>query len=125
MAIKAPDASQLVLMLIVGMVFLFLITSIIDFNAINSDDPDAKIFRENVNYEDKISQTFVWLVTGMGVYLAWIVVMRSGGAFNRKTLITLVVLGIVLYFLYNKVIAPQLDLAPIEFAAYQLQSVVG
>lgn len=124
MALKGPSASQLVLMLIVGVVFMVLITSIIDFNAINSDDEDAKIFKENVDYEALGSTTFTWLITAMAMFMAWRIVMGEG-RWDRKKLVSLALTAIVLYFLYNKILAPQLDLTPIEFAAYQLQSIVA
>jgi len=83
-----------------------------------------------VDYNDLIPQVYKWLIVGMAAWLAWLFTVGGGitGRLNRKTFINLVIMAVVLYFVYNKVIVglgliPGLN--PIEFAAYQLQSIIA
>jgi len=151
------DPNRIVMMLIVGVLFLFLITSIINFNAISGDEkclgkttsngeekncltyktestcvdktgciwavPD--IFNEDLDFEETATGFFKWLIVSMAAWLAWVIVItRAGGRFDKKGLITLVIIAVILFFIYNKVLVPQLGWQPIEFAAVQLQSIV-
>ena len=147
MALKAPKPGEMVRLLIVGMVFLFVITSIIDFSGLTSEEEDADIFKEfeivgtcsNGDYNSKnacenaggtwtpgiIPNAFTLLIVGMAIWLAWTFTMGAG-RLDRKKLIALVIMGIVLYFLWNSVLVPSgwIDIQPIEFAAAKLQSIV-
>lgn len=126
MAIKAPDSNEIIKFLIVGMVFLFLITSFINFSAIGSDDPDAKIFKSDFDYEATASGFFTLLIVGAAVWLTWNFTLGFTGRLDKKRLVTMVIMGIALYFIYNKILVPSgfLNLEPLEFAAYQLQAVI-
>ena len=148
MALKLPEAGGVVKFLIVGMVVLFLISNIININAFGKGTCDkpayttsgtcenangvwtsAEIFKPDVPYDTLIPQVYKWLIVGMAAWLAW--KFTIGGEFegrmDRKKFVTLAIMAVVLYFVYNKVIVgsgliPGLN--PIEFAVYQLQSMM-
>lgn len=151
MAIRAPDANVWVKTLLIGLVFLFLITSIIDFNAFTSEAENPQYFKD-VSYtgtcsiltikdsascieahgtwtKGLISQVFIYIIVAMAVWLAYTFTMGGGfaeGRFDRRRLVTLVILGVILYFLYTKVLVGLLpELPPIEFAAAHMQTMVG
>jgi hypothetical protein len=131
MAINIPrfDLNASLKTFMFALVFLFFISQIINFAAIGQDD--ANIFREDVDYGQIAPQTFAWLIVVMSTWLAWQVVGRTTeGRFDKKYLLTIVVAGILLYFLYAKILQPVLAangvnwLPNLNFAAYQLQSIL-
>jgi hypothetical protein len=69
-----------------------------------------------------IGNIYVWILVAVAVIITWNLAM--GGTLNRKRLVGLIVMGIMLFVLYNYVLAPQLGLDTIEFAAYQLQAMM-
>jgi hypothetical protein len=124
--VRGISTNQIIKGLIFGLVIMFLMTQIFNFAALGSDDPDASVFREDVNYDDLVPQTFKWLITGMAVWLAWAFIQIQTGAagrLDRKRLVSMIITGVLLYFLYTKLIAPGLGLPDLSFTAYQLQSV--
>jgi hypothetical protein len=147
MALKLPDAEGVVKFLIVGMVVLFLITNVININAIGKGTcsnsaytskatctdnsgtwTSEDIYNDTVDYDELIPGVYKWLIVGMASWLAWTFTVGGGltGRLDRKKFITLIVMAVILYVVYNKILvgAGFLDLPPIEFAAYQLQSIV-
>ena len=119
--LKGPDTGKMVQVLLVAVVMLFFITQIINFSALNNDDVD--VFRDNVDYGQVASQTFTWLIAGMAVWLAWSLTMGFQGRMDKKKLLSMVIILVALYFIYNKVLVGVIpDLQPIEFAAYQMQT---
>jgi len=149
MALKGPDPNNMVMLLLVGLVFLYVITSVIDFSALTSEDDEAKILKDVEfsgtcsvgNHQGKnacvaasgtwtpglIPNTFTLLVVGMALWLAWSFTIGFGGRLDRKRVITMVIMGVVLYFIWNNVLVPSgfIDVKPIEFAAAQLQSIIA
>lgn len=141
--------------LMVGLLFLFVISQIIDFSAISGEDKclgqtpvgddcliqktegtcgtqtgcvwgSPAIFREDFKYDELATGFFKWLIISMAAYLAWVtVILRTGARFDKKSLVNLVIVAVILFVLYNKVLAPQLGFDAIEFSAYQLQALVS
>lgn len=68
-----------------------------------------------------IGNVYVWILLAIAVMLTWRI---SGERLNRKALVSMIFIGIALYFLYNYLLAPHLGLKTIEFAAIQLQAMM-
>lgn len=144
-----PD--KVIKTLIAALLFLFVINSFINFSAISGDEKclgltttgadcldyetestciaqsgcvweAPGIFKEDFKYDEMASGFYKFLIVGMAGWLAWTFTSKAGGKFDRRALITVIVAVVILYILWNNFIAPQLDLEPIEFAAYQLQA---
>lgn len=146
---KGLNPNQLVLLLIVGLVFLFVITSIIDFSSLTSEDENAQLLKEveftgtctvstTANSKNAcenagglwtpglIPNTFTLLIVGMALWLAWSFTIGFSGRIDRKRLLTMLIMGVALYLIWNQVLVPSgwVDVQPIEFAAVQLQSMI-
>jgi len=125
MAIKGPNTNKMVQTLIVGLIFLYVITNVINFSAFGGDTVDWGNLITNPD-SDLVFQVFRLLIVGMAVWLAWNVTIGATGSLSRKKLLTMIVMGIALYYIYNSVLVPMLggDLQPIEFAAAQLKMAI-
>jgi hypothetical protein len=126
-----PSINQVLKAMLLGLVVLFFLVQFINFAAIGSDDENAQVFKEDVDYASVVPNTIGMLIVAIAMWLVWVVSMRaSAERFDKKYLITIIVAGILLYFLYAKILQPALAangvtwLPNLNFAAYQLQSVI-
>jgi len=123
MAPKLPNQDQIIRGVVVGLIILYILTQIINFSAINSDDPDAMVFKEDLGYQT-VKDSYVAILVGIAVILTWRFAMyETFGRWDRKRFITILFVGIIIYFLYTKILAPNLGLPDLSFAAYQLQAI--
>ena len=151
MAFKGFNSDQFVRTLLLSLVFLFLITQIIDFAAIGKSSCTYKdgatktctelknqqecveshcqwqkveIFTPPTDWAKYVGKGFLYLLVAFAVILAWRVTLTAGGTWNKKVLMTMVLVGVSLYFLYTGVLQPMLPDAFPELAqtAYRLQA---
>lgn len=123
MAIRGPDTNKLIQTLILGFVFLWVLTQFINLNALTSDS-DEDIFK--TPGDDFVDKGFQMLIAAGAVYLAWIILLKSQSPFNRKTFIMFLFLGVALWFLYTKVLVGLIPGLPsLEAAAVSIQSMVA
>jgi len=123
MALQGPNTNKLIQTLVLGFVFLWVITQFINLNALTSD-ADEDIFK--TPGDDFVGQGFQMLIAAGAVYLAWIILLKSQSPFNRKTLIMFLFLGIALWFLYTKVLVGLIPGLPsLETAAVSIQSMIA
>ena len=119
-------AGQVVRSVLIGLVVLFALTQIINFGAINTDDPNAEIFKPDVNYNKLFTQVTGFVLAIIAIMIVW----RFSGAivpgqttFSRKDYVTLIIFAGVLWALYS-IVAQTAGLPPLTFSAYQLQAVI-
>lgn len=157
MGLKLPewDPMKIGQMIVVALTILAVLTLFINFKAINAASTcqgsavcnalstettcsanDActwsgpsyiKDFDENT-----VMRGFMYLIIAGAVYFAWYLVLRTSyERWDKNFFITLVVAGIVIYFLYTKILQPTLCvedskclLPSLKFAAYNIQSMM-
>ena len=99
----------------------------IDFAAIGSDDENAQIFRSDIDPDSIQNIVFQGILTAGAIWIAWFLIMRfSAGRVQRKDIISWIVIGVMLYFVYTKVIVGFLpDLPSLKSSAQALQAIIA
>jgi len=113
------DTNKAFLIIVLGVVALAVITNVINLNAFTSEE-EVPILREDIG-TNLVPTTYSWLIGAMALILAWRIVMGEG-RLDRTKLVSMVVIGVVLYMIYT-FIAPTIGLTPINEAALRLQSI--
>ena len=113
------DTNKAFLIIVLGVVALAVITNVINLNAFTSEE-EVPILREDIG-TNLVPTTYSWLIGAMALILAWRIAMGEG-RLDRTKLVSMVVIGVVLYMIYT-FIAPTIGLTPINEAALRLQSI--
>lgn len=121
MAKLLGDSDNLLKTLLLGLVFLWMISQFVIFSNIGVEG--AEIFQAPP--DDFVNQAFVMLIVAGAVWLSWLVLGQLSGSFNRKKLVSFAIVGVVLYFIYTTVLVPLVGAPDLNLAAAGLQSMVG
>jgi hypothetical protein len=126
---RVPGADKLVLTFIVAGIMLWFITSIINVNVITGKEPVEELFKEVVytGQGGLLVTLFTVVIVGAVIYFAFKLMIGFGtGKIDRKTMITMIIMGVLLYYLWNKILVPSgwVNLKEIEFTGAVLQSMI-
>jgi len=126
---RLPGADKLVLTFMIAGILLWFVTSIINVNVITGKAPVEELFKE-VTYTGQgglLTTFFTVIIVGAVVFFAFKFMIGFGqGRIDRKMWITMIIMGVVLYYVWNKILVPSgwVNLNEIEFSAVALQSLL-
>lgn len=129
---RGPSATSIVMVLVFAIAMIYLWSQFTDKGTCTAADVTSKlhgcanagdsytiIFPSG--FENQLEPSTMWIVRliilGVAVLLGWVVVSKFlGGHFGRKDFITLVLLAVAVWFVWDKILVPSNILSADTFA---------
>ena len=118
---KSFDATNIILVAIVAVVFLFLFGRFV-----TTDTAGDLTFNEEANFGETGLLAFELLVIGLAVFAGYGLVKKfTGGAMSQRDAFALILIAIALYFLWDYAISKIFDAVPLSEIAIKTAQKLG